>query len=157
MADNSEGPAGETQEPGYVPEPGYAPGPGYAPPGYGPAAGYGPAPGYAPAPGYPAGPGYVPAVRPTNSLAIAALVCGIGQAVLWLPAGIAAVVLGHMARGQIRRTGENGSGMALAGLILGYIGIGLTIIGIILVVILIVAVHRQAVIDPSSPFFSPRP
>ncbi len=30
------------------------------------------------------------------------------------------MVLGHVARGQIRRTGEGGSGLAMAGLILGY-------------------------------------
>ncbi|WP_084356761.1 DUF4190 domain-containing protein [Mycolicibacterium wolinskyi] len=49
----------------------------------------------------------------TNSIAIAALVFG-----LILPP--LAVPLGHVARAQIRRTGERGSGMALAGLILGY-------------------------------------
>jgi len=35
--------------------------------------------------------------------------------------GLLAVVLGHIARGQIRRTGESGGGMAMAGLVLGYI------------------------------------
>ena len=31
------------------------------------------------------------------------------------------MVLGHVARGQIRRTGEGGSALAMAGLILGYV------------------------------------
>jgi len=35
--------------------------------------------------------------------------------------GLLAVILGHTARGQIRRTGEGGGGMATAGLVLGYI------------------------------------
>jgi hypothetical protein len=35
-------------------------------------------------------------------------------------ATIPAIVLGHVARHQIRRTGEQGAGLALAGLILGW-------------------------------------
>jgi Domain of unknown function (DUF4190)/Domain of unknown function (DUF1707) len=69
----------------------------------------------------------------TNKLAIASLVCGVGQLVAFFPAGIAAIILGHMARRQIRQTGEQGDGMALTGLILGYIGT----IGVILVVLLL--------------------
>ena len=37
--------------------------------------------------------------------------------------GIIAVILGHVAHGQIRRTGERGSGLATAGLILGYLAV----------------------------------
>lgn len=55
----------------------------------------------------------------TNQLAIAALVCGIGQFAFPL-AFIAAIILGHKARRQIRRTGEDGYGLATAGLVLGY-------------------------------------
>jgi hypothetical protein len=36
------------------------------------------------------------------------------------PVAILAIVFGHIARGQVRRTGEGGRGMATAGLILGY-------------------------------------
>jgi hypothetical protein len=36
---------------------------------------------------------------------------------------IPAVILGHVARGQIRRTGERGHGMATTGLVLGWLGI----------------------------------
>jgi Domain of unknown function (DUF4190)/DUF1707 SHOCT-like domain len=70
----------------------------------------------------------------TNGMAIAALVCGIGQLVAGIPAGIAAVILGHIARKRIRETGERGDGMARAGLILGYIGIAL---GVLLVLIIV--------------------
>jgi peptidyl-prolyl cis-trans isomerase B (cyclophilin B) len=49
----------------------------------------------------------------TNPLAIASLVSAF-----LLP--IAAIVLGHLALGQIRRTGEQGRGLAIAGLVLGY-------------------------------------
>jgi hypothetical protein len=50
---------------------------------------------------------------PTNTLAIVALV-GV---FFFLPLGI---IFGHLARGQIRRTGESGKGMATAALVIGY-------------------------------------
>lgn len=62
----------------------------------------------------------------TNRLAIAALCCGI--AFLLLPAAIVAIILGHIARREIRRTGENGRGLATAGPILGYIGLALYVL-----------------------------
>ena len=40
--------------------------------------------------------------------------------VIPLPTSILAIVFGHLARGQIRRTGEKGDGLALAGLVLGW-------------------------------------
>ena len=62
-----------------------------------------------------------------NSMAVAALVCGIGEFFTLGLAAIPAVVLGHAARRQVRRTGERGGSMALTGLILGWVGIGLII------------------------------
>jgi hypothetical protein len=85
----------------------------------------------------------VPAVRPaaplagpvagqqTNRLAVAALVCGIGLFV-FPPTGIAAIVLGHKAKAEIRRTGEPGKGMATAGLVLGYWLVIATVIGVLI-------------------------
>ena len=63
-------------------------------------------------------------VTPTNGLAIGSLVCGILEFFTLGLASIPAVILGHLARGQIRRTGEHGDGMAIAGLILGWLAIG---------------------------------
>jgi hypothetical protein len=59
----------------------------------------------------------------TSGKAIGSLVCGLFFPLL--PAAVGAVVLGHMARGQIRRSGGRlkGDGISLAGLILGYAGI----------------------------------
>jgi MFS family permease len=75
----------------------------------------------------------------TNGMAIAALACGIGQLVGGPFAGIAAIILGHKARQQIRQTGEQGDGMALTGLILGYVGtVGLAVLvalGLLLVTV----------------------
>jgi hypothetical protein len=112
-----------TPPPGYgQPAPGYAP-PGYAPPGYGQPA-YGQQ-GYAP-PGY----GYPPAyARPTNTMAILALV----MAFVFAPAGL---ILGIVARRQIRRTGEDGDGLALAGIIVGGI---VTAIFVFVIVLWIIA------------------
>jgi hypothetical protein len=63
-------------------------------------------------------------VTPTNGLAIGSLVCGILEFFTLGLAAVPAVILGHLARGQIRRTGEHGDGMAIAGLILGWLAIG---------------------------------
>jgi hypothetical protein len=54
-------------------------------------------------------------------------------------ATVPAVVCGHMARSQIRRTGEQGAGMALAGLIMGWIGVGFTVLVVIGAVLLVAA------------------
>jgi hypothetical protein len=69
----------------------------------------------------------------TNSMAVGALVCGIGQLFFLFPASVAAVVLGHISRSQIKRTGEAGDGMALAGLVMGWIGISLTVLFVLVV------------------------
>jgi hypothetical protein len=78
--------------------------------------------------------GYYPAaVTPTSGLAIGALICGIAEIFTLGFAAVPAVILGHLARQQIRRTGERGDGMAVAGLVLGYLGIGIwTLIIIVL-------------------------
>jgi len=75
-------------------------------------------------------------IRQTSGLAVASLVCGIlGWSVLpWL-GSIAAIVTGHLARAEVRRAPDRlqGSGMALAGLILGYSMLVLTVAGLVLV------------------------
>ncbi|MGD0701964.1 MAG: DUF4190 domain-containing protein [Trebonia sp.] len=103
---------------------------------------------YSPPPGqqyYPPYQGYppYPAARPTNGLAIAALVCGIAQFVTGFTF-IPAIICGHIARRQIRRTGEQGDGMAIAGLILGYVG-GAIFIVLVLVVALLLTKASTAV------------
>lgn len=71
------------------------------------------------------------APRPTSPLAITSLVCGLAGVVLFwaiIPvlASIAAVITGHMALGQTKRNPAlGGRGLAIAGLILGYIVIGI--------------------------------
>lgn len=82
-------------------------------------------------------PPHAPVVAPatrTNGLAIASLVCGLLQFVFGPLPTIPAIVFGHIARGQIRRTGEQGAGLALAGLILGWVTVILGVIAIGLLV-----------------------
>jgi Domain of unknown function (DUF4190)/Domain of unknown function (DUF1707) len=69
---------------------------------------------------YPGAP-YPPPVPPTiNSLAVASLICGLAEIPTLGVSAIPAVILGSMARKQIRETGQRGEGLAVAGLILGW-------------------------------------
>ncbi len=60
----------------------------------------------------------------TSGLAIASLVCGILGLLFWLPS-IPAIIMGHLGRSEIKRSAgtRKGGGMALAGLIMGYLGV----------------------------------
>ncbi len=74
-------------------------------------------------------------VVPNNGNAIASLVCGISSVLLMFTcfvgilAGIPAVICGHLALRQINESAVPmaGRGMAIAGLVTGYITIGLTV------------------------------
>jgi hypothetical protein len=72
---------------------------------------------------------------PTNGMAIAALI----MVFVFFPVGI---VLGHVARGQIKRTGEGGKGLATAALIVGYLQVAVTV-AVIGVAAILVAVGAQ--------------
>jgi len=113
-------------------------------------AGYQPGyPGYGYAP--PAAP--VPLSAPNNGMAIASMVVSIagvatlicygGGALL----GIVGAILGHVARKQIRERGEAGDGMALAGVIIGWITTALGLLAIAAIIIFFVWVANQ---DPST-------
>lgn len=78
----------------------------------------------------------------TSSLAVVSLIFGV-LAWVFLPflGALVAVICGHAARSEIRREPPGtieGDGMALAGLILGWIQLALTIIviGIIILVVI---------------------
>ncbi|WP_353987327.1 DUF4190 domain-containing protein [Ruicaihuangia caeni] len=58
----------------------------------------------------------------TNVLAIVSLVTSI------IGMSLIGIITGHIALSQIKRTGENGRGLALAGTIIGYAGIVLSVI-----------------------------
>ena len=71
-------------------------------------------------------PASAPLARPYNIWAIVS-VSFAASTVLgsWFFGGIVAVVTGHVARHQIKQTGEAGGSLALAGLIGGYVAVGL--------------------------------
>lgn len=77
----------------------------------------------------------------TSSLAIVSLIFGI-LAYLFLPflGALVAVICGHSARSEIRRAPPGtieGDGLALAGLILGWIQLACTFIAIVFVVLVL--------------------
>lgn len=59
---------------------------------------------------------YQPASETTNGLAVGALILSL------LGFSLPAVIMGHISRGQIRRSGQRGDGIAIAGLVFGYLG-----------------------------------
>ncbi|NJQ02981.1 DUF1707 and DUF4190 domain-containing protein [Streptomyces zingiberis] len=69
-----------------------------------------------------------------NGTATAALVCGILSPMTWGVTAIPAVVLGHKARAEIRRSGESGDGFAMAGVVIGWLSIGFGLLFVLLVV-----------------------
>lgn len=68
---------------------------------------------------------FLPAPRPrTNGKAVGAAVCGLLCVPTFGLTGIPAVILGHAARSEMRSTGEGGEGLALTGLVLGWLYTG---------------------------------
>jgi hypothetical protein len=85
-----------------------------------------PAAGPYPPPGY--GYGYVH--RATNGLAIASMVLGILW-VYWI-GSILALIFGFIARRQIKERNESGDGMAIAGIVLGFVGLATLIVVVVI-------------------------
>ncbi len=85
-------------------------------------------------------PGMAP---PTNTLAIIAIILGFV-----FPLG--GIICGHIALGQIKRTGESGHGLALAGTIIGYVLTGLTLLFVLVYVIFFVALLGSGVLTPGT-------
>ena len=83
--------------------------------------------------------GQAPAVAPTNTLAIISMISSIVGLLSWGLLSILGVILGHISMKQIKQRGEGGRGMALAGLIVGYVGIGIYALVTIIIVFSIIA------------------
>ncbi|CAN5241236.1 hypothetical protein BH09ACT5_BH09ACT5_12050 [soil metagenome] len=79
----------------------------------------------APQPTPPPAPAYTGApvnTRPWNVLSIVSLVASL------VGFGIVGIITGHIALSQIKKTGEQGRALALAGTIIGYVAVGVGII-----------------------------
>ena len=75
-------------------------------------------------------------IRQTSSLAVASLVSGIlGWTLLPFIGTVVAIITGHMARAEIRRSNGRleGDGMAVAGLVLGWVSAALVLVGLFIV------------------------
>ncbi|OBK28369.1 hypothetical protein A5634_01385 [Mycobacterium asiaticum] len=87
-------------------------------------------------------------------MAIAALVASLVLA----PLGI---VFGHISLSQIKKTGEDGRGLAIAGLVLGYVGTALAAIALIVVLVFMASVgsalHHETRRARSTPTTSESP
>ncbi|TPG08271.1 DUF4190 domain-containing protein [Rhodanobacter glycinis] len=85
---------------------------------------------------------YQPSYRPgtsTSSLAVVSLVFGIlAWCVLPFVGAIVAIICGHLARSEIRRspvdTRTEGDGMAVTGLVLGYVQLVFCVLALFLVI-----------------------
>jgi Domain of unknown function (DUF4190) len=104
--------------------------------------------GYVPG-GYP--PQFYAPPRKTNNLALTAMIVSICSLVLFCgPVGIVGAIMGHKARGQCRRQDEDGDGMALAGIILGWISFGLFFVVIVGYGILIAIIAANGGFEPTT-------
>lgn len=77
-------------------------------------------------------PAYQPAGLPNSQAAVVSLIFGIlGYVMLPFIGAIVAIVAGHIAKREIRDSGDRlgGGGMATAGLVLGYLQLGLVLFG----------------------------
>lgn len=86
---------------------------------------------------------YRPAA-PTNTLAVMSLVFGImAWCVLPFVGAIVAIICGHLARGEIRNSHpeqrQEGDGMAVAGLVLGYVQLAFGILAMLLLIAVLFA------------------
>ncbi|MBV8862949.1 MAG: DUF4190 domain-containing protein [Mycobacterium sp.] len=129
----------------------------YGPPSYGAPPGYGGPPGYGPPPGYP-GPYdpyqlYPRGPAGTNGLAVGSLITSIAGVVLGIPLTLTCyigaviplvgVVLGAVALGQIKRTNQQGRGLAIAGIVVG---------AVMTVLLVLIAIAMMTVVINRSPF-----
>lgn len=90
---------------------------------------------------------------PTDTLSIVSLVCGIMAIItcyLWALFGIPAVICGHMSLKKINSspTPVAGRGMAIAGLITGYIGIAMQLVMIVGIIIAIASSSSSSYSSP---------
>ncbi len=74
----------------------------------------------------------------SNTKALLSLIAGIlGWTLLPFLGSVAAIILGHMARAEIRRSAgqQVGDGLAVAGLVLGWLSVVVWLVGVLLTIL----------------------
>lgn len=92
---------------------------------------------------------------PTNTMAIVSFVLGVLSFVcLWGIGGVLAIVLGAIGLGRAGRTGGEGRGLSIAGIVLGIVNLLVAIVGIVVLVLVIGEAARtldqRRTADPST-------
>lgn len=89
----------------------------------------------------PYGHGTYVTTQKTNVLAIVSMIVSILGAIWVLPGigSLAGAIMGHISLNQLKTSGEKGRGMALAGVIVGWIGLGIMALFLAFVLVVIFA------------------
>jgi len=74
----------------------------------------------------------------TNTLAVVSLVASLAGLLTGF-GFLVGIICGHISLSQIKKTGEQGHGAALAGTIIGYVGIALSVIVVVVIIVIAAA------------------
>lgn len=78
----------------------------------------------------------IPVPPKTNTLAVVSLIASLAGLLTGF-GFLVGIICGHISLSQIKKTGEQGRGAALAGTIIGYVGIAVSVIIFIVVFVMI--------------------
>ncbi|MFD6053821.1 DUF4190 domain-containing protein [Agromyces sp. NPDC060279] len=90
----------------------------------------------------------IPAPAKTNTLAVVSLVASLAGLLTGF-GFIVGIICGHISLSQIKQRGEEGRGAALAGTIIGYVGVALSVIAIIVVIVVVAAAATMSNVSVS--------
>ncbi len=80
----------------------------------------------------------------TNTYAIWSLILACTSFVFgWLITAVVAIILGNMAKNQIKERSEQGYNLASAGIIIGWVNVGLSIFAVMLMIVILAGVSLQ--------------
>lgn len=101
-------------------------------------------------PGQPQFPGYMPQTGSSNTLALVSVILsGLGL-LTFITAPIGAI-LGHVSLSQIKKTGQSGRGLALGGVIAGWVITVLWVISLVIFTIFIISMLKEVGNMPDLP------
>jgi hypothetical protein len=87
--------------------------------------------------------GYPPQPKPQQNAILALVLSCVGFVTCGITA-IVGIIFGHIAMGKIKRGEEDGRGLALAGLIVGYVVIAGWVLYFVIILIAIIAASSQS-------------